>query len=600
MSFQSDAEVAANVVVAGVSRSGLFFDSVDLVWKTKNQAGVISTLATDVLTVFNVVNHGIATSNTGAANVTAWDTMMGVIPDNSTVFFPPGPSAYQFASVCAIPSGKHLTILGGGNQKTIIQTTSATANIFTCGDWYQTFNGLKFTSSVVRSAGAAILSGNNVAVQVLNCDFSAMFNGIDFSGGASAGNLGLIDNCNFTNSVNFGIRIDGTNCNAIITKCVADCSPATVCHLEINACGSLLVANCDFIRATNNVRLNPDSGTKGVFSVYFSQVFFDTSAASSVKFMGGAAGTNVQRIKFVSCWLSGSVTGCEFAANSSTNKATAIDFVACDIFGNSANGILATEVQDFSMTNCRISGNTTAGVNILATAGAVTKFNIQNCTVGPTAGFGANGIGINIQAGAYGSYQVTGNIVSGNTSNNNILDLGTVTTTDLKKIGDNMGHLLKGSIATLAAPLSVPVTTETLVLAARIPPNSVIVGQVFRVKAIAVMAGANVPTWNCKVGANGTTADTAAAVIAGLAGVANGRHSCEFYVVIRSLGAPGTCYADGLVQSGTTATAITFGQKALGAAAVTNVTTNAAWFITLTLAQTINSSLVQIASIEAL
>lgn len=549
---------------------------------------------------YNVLDNGISTANSASTNVTAWNALTAAAVDNATIFFPPSSTAYSFDSALTIPSGKHFRVQGGGRGKSIIQTTSGTANIFTPGDWYNEFVGLKFTSSVTRTAGAAILSGNNVGINAYDCEFVGMFNAVDYSGGASAGNIAFVFDCVFTNTVNFSIRFDGTNANAFISNCTADGAPAAVAHVEINACGSLLISDSDFIRATNNLRLNPDSGTKGVFSVYCVNVFFDTAAASSVKFMGGAAGTNVQRVKFVNCWFSGSVTGCEFAANSSTNKATAIDFIGCDIFSNSANGVLVTEVQDFAMSNCRIAGNTTAGVNILATAGSVTKFNIQNCTVGPTAGPGANGIGINIQAGTYGSYNVTGNNVAGNTSNNNIIDLGTVATTDLKNVEDNLGHLLKGAIATLSAPLSVPVTTETLVLAARVPANSVLVGQAFRVRAIAVTAGANVPTWNCKVGTNGTTADTPACTIVSTASLANGRVGVEFHIVIRSLGAPGTLYADGLAHSGAGVNAVVWSEKAVGAAATTNVTTSGVWFITLTMSQTVNSSLVQIASIESL
>lgn len=555
--------------------------------------------------IYNVLDNGISSTNTGAQNVTAWNALMTVLANSTaTVFFPPG--VYDIASVCNIPAGVHIRVMGAGTTTrtsdafgTIIRTTSATADMFTCGDWYDQFTDLTFRTSTTRSAGSCIVSGDNVGIEVINCNFNAAFNGVNFSGGANSGNLGYVTNCHFTDSVNFSIKIDGTNCNAIITACTADCSSASVAHLEVNACGSLLVGNCDFIRATNNLRLNPDSGTKGVFSVYCINTFFDTAAGSSVKFLGGATGTNIQRVKFINCWFSGSVTGCEFSAVTSTNKATAIDFVGCDIYSNSSNGILATEVQDFSLNNCRVAGNVTAGVNTAATTGSVTKFNIQNCVVGPTAGVGANGIGINIQAGTYGAYTVTGNIITGNTSSNNILDAGSVATTDLKLVTDNLGHLLKGAIATLSAPLSIPVTTETLVLAARIPANAVSVGQVFRIKGITVSASTDVITWNCKVGANGTTADTAAITIAGTASVANGRSLCEFYLVVRSLGAPGTVYADGTVVTGAVAASVT-SQKTAAAAATTNATTNAPWFITLTISETVSTSIVQIASIEAL
>lgn len=547
---------------------------------------------------YNALDNGITTAGSGSANVTAWNSLMTAITDGATVFFPAG--TYQFASVLSIPSGKHVRVVGAGkNSKTVIQTTSGTADIFSCGDWYQEFVGLTFTSSVTRTAGAAILSGNNVGINVMDCSFSAMFNGIVFSGGASAGNIAFVFNCSFTNTVNFSIQMDGTNANAYISNCTADCSPATVCHIEINACGSLVISDSDFIRATNNMRLNPDSGTKGVFSVYCTNVFFDTAAGSSVKVMGGAAGTNVQRIKFVNCWFSGSVTGCEFAANSSTNKATAIDFIGCDIYSNSGNGILATEVQDFSLTNCRMAGNVTAAVNVLATAGSVTRFNIQNSRIGPTAGVGANGIGINVQAGTYGAYNITGNDVAGNTSSNNILDAGSVATTDMKKVGDNSGHLVKGSIASQGGTaLSIPITTETLVLAGRVPANSVSIGQVFRLRAIVVTSAANVITWRVRVGAGGTVADAGVPFTAvGGSGVANGRQSIDVLLTVRSAT---TVNAEGLVQSGTAAATITFAQPTLGVATTAAIASTAAWFMDITLAQTLGSCLVQEAVIEAL
>lgn len=643
MSFRQDAEAASGITVGGSDRSALFFDSTTHIWRTKNQAGTLANLVTGVdsvtnsdgtLTVspttgsvvaslassyktrsdnwynkafYNVLDNGISSSNSGATNVTAWNALMTTLANSAaTVYFPPASAAYDFASVCAIPAGVHLEILGGGPSTrtsesfgVIIRTTSATADIFSCGDWYQEFRNLTFRSSVTRTGGTAIAGGNNVSIQAINCNFNAMFNGIDLSGGASSGNLALIDNCHFTDSVNFSIKIDGTNANSIIRACTADCSPASVAHLEVNACGSLLISDCDFIRATNNVRLNPDSGTKGVFSVYFTNTFFDTAAGSSVKFMGGAAGTNIQRVKFVNCWFSGSVNGCEFSAVTSTNKATAIDFVNCDIYSNSANGILATEVQDFALNNCRIAGNTTAGVNTIAAAGSVTKFDIQNCKVGPTAGIGANGIGINIQAGTYGGYFISGNDVGGNTSSNNITDAGSVATTDLKVIVDNLGHLIQGIVASQGGTaLSIPITTETLVLAGRIPANAVAIGQVFRLRAIVVTSAANVITWRVRVGANGTTADAGVPWTAvGGTGVANGRQSIDVLLAVRSAT---TVEAEGLAQSGTAAATITFAQPTLGAAATATIASTAAWFMDITLSQTLGSCLVQQAVIEAL
>lgn len=541
--------------------------------------------------IYNVLDAGISPANTGAANVTAWNALMGVVADNSEVFFPPGPSAYQFASVCAIPAGKHLRVSGASNQKSMIQTTSATADIFTVGDWYNEFTGLKFTSSVTRSAGAAINSGNNVAMNVSFCDFAGMWDGIVYTGGASAGNLAVVSSCNWSATLNRGIVLDGQNANTIIEKCVMDgTSGVQQVGLELLQCGSVVVSNCDFIRSVNNLRFNPVS-PNGVFSAYFVNTFFDSSSASSVKFTNTG---NVQRIKFVNCWFSGSVIGCEFASTAATLP-TAIDFINCDIFGNSGRGIYANGVQDFSVDTCRIAGNTTAGVETNASTGSVTKFNLQNNALCPTAGFGANGTGVLINAGTYGGYAVTGNDVRNNTTGN-ITDNGSTATVDLKVINDNLGHLISGSIGNTAATVVTSTTADTLLLAARIPANSLSVGQVLRVSTIGVSSSTGTLIFKVHIGTAGSTADAVAwTSITSAAQVANQRAGFDGFLTVRTLGSGGTvqCEALGFAQAALLPTLV-------AAAATAAANTTVVLFVTLSVTCSVGTFTAHHAVVEAL
>lgn len=522
--------------------------------------------------VFNVLNHGIAPGNTPAANLAAWNTLMGVVTDNATVLFPPQPAAYQFSGTLSIPTGKHLRVAGSSNQKSIIATTSATADIFAIGDWYNEFFGLKFTSTVTRTAGAAITSGDNVAINVYDCDFAGMYDGIVYTGGVNAGNLAVVSNCGFTATTNRGIVLDGTNANTIIDKVVMDGAIGVQqVGLELNQCGSVLVSNCDFIRAQNNLRFNP-TNPGGVFSTYFNNVFFDTSSASSVLFTGTG---NTQRVKFTNCWFSGSVTGCEFASTATTLP-TAIDFINCDIFGNSSRGIWAHGVQDFNVTNCRIAGNTTAGVETSASAGAVTKFNLANNSICPTAGFGANGVGILINAGTYGGYAIKNNDLRNNATNN-LSDAGTVATTDLKIVNDNFGHIITGSIGNLGGTAATSGTSTTALLSARVPARAASAGQVFRFRLIGVSSTLATVTFRVYVGSSGTTSDTQVwqSVTSGTQ-AANQRAGFDGTLTVRLAGASGTvqCEALGFAQTALLPTVV---------AAVTtpSVNTTNPWFITL-------------------
>lgn len=543
---------------------------------------------------YNVRDYGINPANTAAANLAAWNALMGVVVDNGTVYFPPGPGVYQFSDTCLIPGGKHLRIEGGGQQKSIIQTTSATAHVFSCGDWYQEFRGLKITTAVTRTAGAGIYSGNNVAINIFDCDFTGMWDAIVYSGGINAGNVAVTSNVSITNNFNRGVVIDGTNANTILEKIIID-SPAgqNQVGLELLQAGSILVSNCDFIRAVNNCRFNP-SGTNGVFSVYFINVFFDTSSASSVLFTNSG---NVQRIKFTNCWFSGSVTGCEFAstASGSTSLPTAIDFVGCDIFGNTSRGIYAHGVQDFSMTLCRVAGNTTAGIEVNASAGSVTKFNLSNNSITATAGFGVNGAGIVVAAGVYGGYAIKNNDLRGNV-NFNLSDAGTVATSDLKVINDNMGHIITGSIGNIAAPVATTGTADFALLSARVPGNASVVGQVFRFRLAGISSTTGTLIFRVHAGSAGTTGDaTVWQSITSAAQVANQRAGIDGMLTVRSIGTTGTvqCEALGYAQAALLPTLV---------AAVTTPTVNTTtpWFITISVTASVGVFTAQQAVVEAL
>lgn len=540
---------------------------------------------------YSVINFGIATGNTAAANLAAWNTLMGTIPDNSTVSFPPSPYPYQFSGTLAIPAGKHLRVAGSSNEKSIIQTTSATADIFAVGDWYNEFNGLKFTTAVPRTAGAAINSGNNVAVNVTNCDFDSQWDGIVYTGGVNAGNLALVSNCNFTATLNRGIVLDGTNANTIIEKVIMDgVLGVQQVGLELLQCGSVLVSNCDFIRAVNNLRFNP-AAPNGVFSAYFINVFFDTSSTSSVRFQNTG---NVQRVKFTNCWFSGSVTGCEFASTAATLP-TAIDFIGCDIFGNTARGIYANGVQDFSVTNCRIAGNTTAGIETLPSTGAVTRFNLTNNSICPTAGFGGNGTGILVNAGTYGAYAVKNNDLRNNTTNN-LTDSGTVATTDLKIINDNFGHMITGSIGNLATTAASSGISSTALLSVRVPARAASVGQVFRMHVQGNSSSTGTLTFRVYAGASGNTSDAQVWVsTTSAAQVANQRGGFDGTLTVRNAGTGGSVQCECLGFAGTALL-----PTAIAAVTTPTINTTSAWFITLAVTTTVGTFTAQQAVVEAL
>lgn len=538
---------------------------------------------------YNVTLYGITTSNTAAANLAAWNTLMGTVPDTATISFPPSATPYQVSGTLAIPAGKRLKILGGGTVKSTIQTTAATGDVITVGDAYTEFQQLRFTSSVTRTAGAAINAGNNVGVTVTGCDFTGMYDGIVYAGGTAAGNLAVVSGCYFTATINRGIVVDGANATVILEKTVMDTPGTQQVGLELLQCSSIFVDNCDFNRSVNNLRIAPTTGA--VYSAYFTNVFFDDATGSSALIAGTGI---VQRIKFTNCWFSASTIGCEFASTATTLP-TAIDFINCDLVGNSGRGVYANGVQEFSISSSRIAGNTTAGVEVNASAGSVTKFALQNNAITATAGYGANGTGVLINAGTYGGYAMKNNDVRSNTTSN-ITDSGTVATTDLKIINDNFGHIITGSIGNLTAPSATSLTTITALLSVRVPARAVAVGQMFRFRLIGNSSSTGTLIFRVLAGATGTTSDAQAwQSTTSAAQAANQRAGFEGVLTVRSTGATGTVQAEGLGHAGTALL-----QTVVAAPTTPTVNTTNAWFITLAVTCSFGAFTAQQAVVEAL
>lgn len=501
---------------------------------------------------YNVKDYG-ATGNGSTDDLASINAAITAIPSGATLYFPRG--TYKITGTITVPVAKSVRFLGGGKDKSVITTNHATLDMVVVLDWNTDFTDIGFATSVTRTGGYAVNGGSYnggswiVGLNFIRCSFAGMFNGI-----LSNGTLCWFKDLSFTNTVNFSVEfgglgpagfqapttgLDGPNVNSLIHNCTFDCLPASVAHIEVKQCGSLIISDCDIIRATNNLRLNPSTTLKGVFSVYSCNTFFDTAGGSSVKFMGVG---NIQRAKFTNCWFSGGVNGCEFASTATTLP-TGIDFVNCDIFNNSANGILANGVQDFSITNARIAANATAGVNVSASASSATKFNIQNATIGPTAGYAGNGTGVLINAGTYGSYVISGCALGGNTTNVN--DGGTIANVNNKIIDGNLGHLLNyGPFATKGTNTAIA-NTETRVVGATAPANSMRVGTTFRFTASGLWnntAAGTVSTIRFRIGTTTLTGNIPAGITVncGATARANIPFTVDGMVSIVTAGAGGT------------------------------------------------------------
>lgn len=542
---------------------------------------------------YNVLDHGISTSNADTVNLSAMNTLLTAATENSTIYFPGSTSSYQFSASIAAPA-KALRFMGGGATKSIIATTSATADILQVGASNTDVVGLKFATTVTRTAGSAILSGNFSTVNVYDCFFDSQFNGINYTGGTLSGVTSVIHGITFNSIVNYGVIVDGSASNIRMSDCYGTCVTGTTqAYIEVNQCDSLQVTNSKFINGTNTARIDP-TGFDIIKNVSFSNVNFLSATGSAVKSLGDTS-TAISRLLFTNCRFTTCATGIELAASNMTPKLRGIYISNCEFFQNSAFGLLATEVSDFGLSSCVIGGSGTAGVRVFPAFGSGTQFMITGCNISNIDGAGANAIGIDVQTGSYDCYTIANNFVADNTSQLNIVDAGTSIVP--KVIRNNGGHMIQGAIATNRGAVTSS-TSETLMFNAKIRANAAAAGQTFRFTCWGQTSSTGTLTFKLRAGAVGTVAGDTTVISLQTTTAAQSASAWQQFqglIQVVSVGSSGTVGGSGWTLAGSTVTAQAAASETLATVNMTN-----AWFLDVTATCSAGTFTVAYGALEAL
>lgn len=511
----------------------------------------------------------------------------------------------------------HLRFIGANRKDTIFKTNHASNTAFQFRNWGGGFENIGVDTLVARTGGyfadfpSAAQAGAGAGAlycYMRHCDiynqFIAMHSGDheQFFDDIEVRWPGL------SLSGQGGFLLDGTaaaNDKRLFNILMQGNDTAGQFGIRCTQAASLVMGGRnDLIDAGNALDLTPGNG-ESIPSIYVSNTFFDNSRIG-VNIAPTGTGA-VLRSKFVESWMSSnSIAGVRL---NSANIA-GVDFIGCDIFGN-AIGIEALAAQDWSVSRSRIAGNTTAGIR--ATAATTHNFDVSDNRFGTIASpqFGVNAIGVDVLAGTYGKYLVTGN--SGlETDTIGIQDLGVIGPTGFKNVADNPGLLCRGytlpALSSAGAALLAnngrgavtSGTAKTFMMTFRIPARAVQPGQTFRLRAFGVTSGAGVPTWEVAVGSAGTTADTTNLATVQGAQAANVRQVFEALVQVINLSGASNVIVNGVVMGGITAAGV-WVNETVAAEVVASITTTGVWFITLSVTcGTTGTLTIQQASLEVL
>lgn len=550
-------------------------------------------------------------------NDTAWTNFLASPPPlGSTIFFPAG--TYRFANEVTLNQDKRWKFKGAGAQVTFLKTTSVTANIFnfTVAGFYTTWEDMGFLTTAVKTAGAAvaITGANNSGCDMRRLSFNGMFFGVDLQG-AQSGNVSVFDSFNYGAPPVNGrmLRVNGSTINLVLQNSTSNCVPnagaiAGTANIEINQSGAVQILGCDLIGGVNSLLINANQGGgTSVAAIYVTNTFFDQSSGSTVKITG--ANTS-DRIKFTQCGIAAGVIGSSAfevagtgagGVGSATAMPAGISLVDCDIYyapgSSTASGVLINGCQDISIQNTRVtgfSGTGGAGMHVIGSASNQTRVRINGCRIGPNSNLTVNNlVGVQLDAGSsgLGALSITDNDMGGNGTA--IVDNSTIAVGTSKNINNNAGTVA-GTSTTLvsAAGITLPLTTETIILQLPIPPNALKVGTTFKFSMAGVSTTATLQL-RVRIGTLGTVADaglvqlntSAANTAAGLA--------ISGSTAVAVVGASGTHFGAAVITGGTSTSA------PLSTASGTFATTSAL-FVTVTLAASAAGPVIRSGTLEIL
>lgn len=584
--------------------------------------------------------------NTAAQNITAINAILAASAAGNTIYFPGG--TYQFNAAWTMPAGKQFTFQGQGSGgtggNTLLEWTANVAGdiiSLPAGIWYWRFSDLNFcvASGVTQSAGALINIKGAAGTNFFNCTFSSIFGGFwnDVLYGDTPGafpsnqswNSAIVQNCVFSGYKGRGIYCDSAASSLVVTNSVIQgqwgpttgtpAAASAVAGIEVQNCGALQINDCDILGNVNNLLSDPASG-KVSASIFCTNTYFDSSAGSCIKISGVGA---TVRARFDTC--SFTTAGTNFTTAGTNLSAVEIsstfnylaggqglDFVNCNVLNTffttgTTNGYLISGAADFSIGNNRVAGWTN-GVQITPkSSSGVTQPQINNNTIGASAGYGTNTTGIRLNAGTatYGSIVIESNVLEGNITP--IVDGSTQTVPSVKKINGNPGWTSGqgavnlnpsggGTIITGRGAVTSG-TTETLLFGTFIVGNSYAAGQVFRLKATGRSSSTGTLIFKLRAGTAGTVAGDTTVLwtsTTSAAQVANASTVVEAMVTATST--TGGIVGEGRVM----AQAVLLGDAAAIAEPSFSPGGGVSWFFELTCTCSVGTFTVQQALIEAL
>jgi len=303
---------------------------------------------------------------------------------------------------------------GPGPGAATISPITATATAITVSAQFVSLRNITFAPKpgVAKQTGGVYINTTSGAnrLTLSSLTLQEYYSGISING--SPASLLITDIRAFLYSTSDGVSQAAITINGGIDQQIRGCSifgPGTAGSdnsLVVTATSDLLITGCNIAGTKIPMLVNPGNGQQ-VNSLWVEDSFFDTST-TGVKLIPSGTGL-INRSRFSNAWFS-SHTNVGLEINAGVNG---IEITNSHTLDNDVYGIELKGGQNIVINGGQFAGNTVAAVYV---APGVSRWAVKNAIIGPSSGFGANGTGVFVDTGASNYYDITNNIMQGNTT----------------------------------------------------------------------------------------------------------------------------------------------------------------------------------------